>query len=71
MTAHDTQQPEPLQRLTMNVPAAARLLGISRTLAFQLAARGELPGQLRLGKRIVVSRRALERALDGETTQEV
>jgi excisionase family DNA binding protein len=51
----------------VNVPTAARMLGISRGHAFELARRGELPGVLRLGGRYVVSRRALQRALDGET----
>ncbi len=50
----------------MRVEEAARLLGISRGSAYALAARGELPGALRLGGRIVVSRAALERALAGE-----
>jgi excisionase family DNA binding protein len=52
--------------LTVRVEEAARLLGISRGSAYALAARGELPGALRLGGRIVVSRAALERALAGE-----
>ena len=46
-------------RLTMKVEEAATLLGISRALAYELVARGELPS-LRLGRRIVVPRRALE-----------
>jgi hypothetical protein len=40
------------------------MLGISRTLAYDLVARGELPA-LRLGGRIVVLLRPLERLLDG------
>jgi len=50
--------------LTVTVEEAARLLGISRTLAYELVTRGELP-HLRLGRRIVVSRRALELMVDG------
>ena len=50
-----------LERLTVSVEDAARLLGISRGLAYDLARRGELPGACRLGsKRFVVSRQALE-----------
>lgn len=45
---------------TMNVEEAAGLLGIGRNTAYDLAKRGELPGALRLGHRIVVSRKALE-----------
>jgi excisionase family DNA binding protein len=56
----------PDQRLTVDVPTAARLLGISRGGAYELARRGELPGAIRLGQRVVVSRRALERAVNGD-----
>jgi len=39
--------------LTVTVPEAAALLGISRALAYELVGRGELPA-IRLGHRIVV-----------------
>lgn len=52
-----------MKRKTLTVEEAARVLGISRTGAYQLAARGELPGTIRLGKRLVVSKAALERLL--------
>ncbi len=58
-----TQQTEPL---TMTVGEAARVLGISRGGAYELAKRNELPGAIKLGGRIVVSRRQLERTLNGE-----
>lgn len=48
--------------LTVSVPAAAKLLGISRNLAFDLVRKGDLPAT-RLGRRLVVSRKALERLL--------
>lgn len=56
-------------RRTLTVEEAAKLLGIGRSLAYELARRGELPGALRLGGRIIVSRAALERflAADSET----
>ena len=50
---------------TMKVEEAARVLGIGRQTAYDLAAQGKLPGALRLGHRIVVSKKALERFLDG------
>jgi len=50
--------------LAVTVEEAARLLGISRTLAYELVTRDQLP-HLRLGRRIVVSRRALELMVDG------
>ncbi len=46
-------------RLTVSVEEAAVLLGISRALAYDLVRRGELP-HLRLGRRVVVPRKALE-----------
>lgn len=55
-------------RLTLTVEEAARLLGISRALAYELVARGEVPS-IRLGRRIVVPRRALDTMLDTATTE--
>ena len=48
------------QPATMTIEEAARLLGIGRQTAYDLAARGELPGALRLGKRWIVSRKKIE-----------
>ena len=56
---------ENVPSLTVNVPTAARMLGISRGYAFELARRGDLPGAIKLGGRIVVSRLKLERAING------
>ena len=47
------------ERLTMSVEEAGETLGISRSLAYDLVRRGELPS-LRLGRRLVVPVRALE-----------
>lgn len=46
-------------RLTITVTEAADLLGISKTLAYALIRRREIPC-IRLGRRVVVPRRALE-----------
>ena len=51
-------------RLTVRVEEAARLLGISRGLAYELVNRGELPA-LRLGRRLVVPISALEDLVAG------
>ena len=51
------------RRLSLAVMEAAAVLGISRTLAYELVARGELPS-LRMGRRIVVPKRALEALLE-------
>jgi excisionase family DNA binding protein len=50
------------ERLALSVEEARALLGISRDLAYDLVARRELPS-VRLGRRLVVPRRALEEAL--------
>jgi excisionase family DNA binding protein len=50
---------EAKERLTLTVEEAGELLGISRAFAYELVARGELPS-LRLGRRLLVPRRALE-----------
>ena len=53
--------------LTFTIDEVATRLGISRTLAYELAQRGALPAPvIRLGRRLVVGRVALERALAGE-----
>lgn len=48
--------------MVVTVPDAARLLGISRTHAYELVSRGEL-AHLRLGRRIVVPKHAIESLL--------
>ena len=56
--------PDPLaQRMALSVEEAAALLGISRDLAYDLVASRQLPS-VRLGRRLVVPRRALEEALE-------
>lgn len=56
-------QRHPSDRKTITVEEAARRLGIGRTLAYDLAARGALPGAIRLGRRFVVAVPRLDEAL--------
>ncbi|HEY7064277.1 MAG TPA: helix-turn-helix domain-containing protein [Chloroflexota bacterium] len=51
-----------MERQTISVQEAARLLGIGRTSAYLAVRRGDLP-VLRIGRRYVVPRVALERLL--------
>ena len=51
------------ERLCLNVPEAAKILGISRGLAYELARSGRLPA-LRFGRRLLIPRAALERMLN-------
>lgn len=48
-----------------SVPEAARLLGISKDLAYDLARRGKLPGAFQLGRRWRVSLVRLRAAVHG------
>jgi excisionase family DNA binding protein len=57
------------ERLALSIEEAGALLGISRDLAYDLVARRELPS-VRLGRRLVVPRRALEAALSRLTEAE-
>ncbi len=56
------------ERRTFTVEEAARSLGISRALAYDLVRRGEIPS-LRLGRRIVIPRRVLDDLLIKPTTE--
>ncbi|MFN7148990.1 MAG: helix-turn-helix domain-containing protein [Microthrixaceae bacterium] len=51
-------------RWTVTVEEAAQMLGISRSSAYECVRRGELRA-LRLGRRLVVPRSALEELLGG------
>ena len=53
------------ERLTYTVEEAGRVLGIGRNAAYDAVNRGEIPS-LRLGKRLVVPKVALDRLLSGE-----
>lgn len=65
-----TGSPKPhSERMTVTVKEAANLLGVSRSLAYELVAAGTLPS-LRLGRRIVVPRAVLLRMLDSERSGE-
>ena len=56
----DTIEWEPL---TYTVPEVAKLLGISRNLAYEAAKRGDLP-TLVIGRRILVSRIGLRQMVE-------
>lgn len=54
-------------RQTVSVEEAARILGISRGLAYDLVHQGRMP-VLRFGRRMVVPRRAIDRLLQEPET---
>jgi len=51
------------ERLTITVDEAAKELGISRALAYEMARTGKLP-TLRFGRRFVVPRKAIDQLLE-------
>jgi excisionase family DNA binding protein len=51
-------------RLTLTVEEAAALLGISRAFAYEAVRRGEIPS-IRIGRRVLVPRVALDRLVNG------
>jgi excisionase family DNA binding protein len=52
-----------MEQLTLTVEEAARALGINRNSAYEAARNGELPS-IKIGRRILVPRAALERMLE-------
>lgn len=55
------------ERLCLSVPETAKILGISRGLAYELARSGQLP-VVRFGRRLLIPRIALERMLNHPQT---
>ena len=53
-----------VEKLTFTIREAAKMLGVSRGLAYQLAREDKIP-VIRLGKRLVVPKLALEQVLAG------
>lgn len=54
-------------RLTLTVEEAATLLGISRAFAYEAVRRGDIPS-IRIGRRVLVPRVALDRLVNGPAT---
>lgn len=65
----EAQNPEnesqTLERQTYTVPQAGIILGVGRSAAYAAARRGDLP-TLRIGGRLLVGRKALQRLLEGD-----
>ena len=58
------------QRLTLTVPEVAEIVGVSRAHAYELIRLGRIPS-IRLGRRLIVPRKALEDFLDTACSLEV
>ena len=63
----ETLETASAERQTLNIEAVAKRLGINRSTAYELARRDQLPVPvIRLGRRMVVSRRALDALLGAQ-----
>ena len=56
---------QPFSRRSYTVEEAAQLLGIGRNHAYEAAKRGDIPS-IKIGKRIVVPKAALDRMLSAD-----
>jgi len=57
-------------KLTYSVSEAAQAIGLGRNSTYEAIARGEIPA-VRIGKRILVPRIALEQMLSGNQSQHI
>jgi excisionase family DNA binding protein len=57
--------PQVADSRTVTIPELTKALGISRGLAYQAARRGEFP-TIRIGRRVLVPRDALDRMLSAD-----
>jgi excisionase family DNA binding protein len=55
--------------LLLRVPEAARMLGIARSLAYEMARDGRLPA-IHIGKAVRIPRRRLEAWIEAQTDEE-
>jgi excisionase family DNA binding protein len=58
--------PGTIERKTLSIEEAAKVLGISRTYAYQQAREGKMPGCRRIGNRFIVSIKKLDEYIDGD-----
>ena len=55
------------EKLTLSVDETSRLLNVSRHTVYEAVRRGEVPS-VKLGRRILIPRAALQRLLEGTNT---
>ncbi len=56
-----------IEKLTLSVEEAGKLLGVSRQVAYQLSRRSDFP-TLHIGRRVLVPRKQLEAWMDRNVT---
>ena len=65
MSSERTEQPKPTGTGTYTVPELAKLLGVSQRHIGRLRASRLLPGEMRLGNRVLFSKRQIDEWLNG------
>ncbi|MFC1871286.1 hypothetical protein ACFLYF_02650 [Chloroflexota bacterium] len=58
---------EEVESRTIQVPIAAKMAGIGRSLAYEMCRAGTFPGLLVFGSRYVISRKVFFEYLDGKS----
>jgi excisionase family DNA binding protein len=66
MSAREIARRGERKRRTLSVNETAELLGIGRNQAYEAIKRGEIPGVIKIGRRLLVSEAALNRLLDAD-----
>jgi excisionase family DNA binding protein len=66
MSAREIARRAEQKRRTLSVNETAELLGIGRNQAYEAIKRGEIPGVIKIGRRLLVSEAALNRLLDAD-----
>jgi excisionase family DNA binding protein len=66
MSAKEADRRAEQRRITLTVNETAKLLGIGRNQAYEAIKRGEIPGVIRIGRRLLVSEAALHRLINAD-----
>ncbi len=61
----DMQGNNDMERLLLRPIEVAEVLGLSKNMVYESLKRGDIPGAIRIGRAVRVSRRALEEWIDG------
>ena len=70
VTSARGHRPGPIEEpLLISVPEAARLLGVGTTFGWTMVRRGEMP-TIKLGRRVLVPRMAIERLADAARVEQ-
>jgi len=66
MSSKEAMRRAAQRRMTLTVNETAERLGIGRNQAYEAIKRGEIPGVIKIGRRLLVSEAALNRLLNAD-----